>query len=145
MIQPPIHTGRNTSRARVLAPHEVVAQVGDVPALLEAVAVHGPDLVVTDVRMPPDQSDEGLRAAIALRRVLARNRSPLTPRELDVMALVAEGRSNAAIATSLRVSEVAVSKHIGNIFGKLGLQPAADDNRRVLAVLAYLKLSPRAS
>ncbi len=64
--------------------------------------------------------------------------SRLTPRERDVLALVAEGRSNAAVATALVVSEKAVSKHIANIFMKLDLAPSDDDNRRVLAVLAYL-------
>ncbi|MEU4833244.1 response regulator transcription factor [Streptosporangium sp. NPDC023615] len=196
-----------------LSGHVVVAQVGEVPALLEAVEAHEPDLVVTDVRMPPDQRDEGLRAAIRLRRerpglpilvlsqyvaqeyaaellrshaaaigyllkervadtaeflaaveqvasggvvvdhevvrrLLSRNRSPLarlTPRELDVLQHMAEGFSNAAIARTLGVTEVAVSKHIGSLFGKLGLQPAADDNRRVLAVLAYLRATPGAS
>ncbi|MEU6082901.1 response regulator transcription factor [Streptomyces sp. NPDC047108] len=62
----------------------------------------------------------------------------LTPRELDVMQLMAQGRSNAAIATQLFVTERAVAKHTSNIFGKLGLPPSDDDNRRVLAVLAYL-------
>ena len=62
----------------------------------------------------------------------------LTHRERDVLALVAEGRSNAAVATALVVSEKAVSKHIANIFMKLDLPPSDDDNRRVLAVLAYL-------
>jgi len=63
----------------------------------------------------------------------------LTPREREVLALIAEGRSNAAIATALVVSEKAVGKHINNILTKLDLPPAADDNRRVLAVLAYLQ------
>jgi len=62
----------------------------------------------------------------------------LTPRERDVLALMAEGRSNVAIAQRLYVSEGAVSKHTASIFGKLGLGPSDDDNRRVLAVLAYL-------
>jgi DNA-binding CsgD family transcriptional regulator len=62
----------------------------------------------------------------------------LTPREREVLALMAEGRSNAAVAAGLIVSEKAVSKHIGNIFMKLDLPPADDDNRRVLAVLTYL-------
>ena len=62
----------------------------------------------------------------------------LTPRERDVLALMAEGRSNAAIATQMVVSEKAVSKHIANIFLKLGLPPSDDDNRRVMAVLAFL-------
>ncbi|MGV0096209.1 LuxR C-terminal-related transcriptional regulator [Streptomyces californicus] len=62
----------------------------------------------------------------------------LTPRERDVMELVAQGRSNAAIATQLVITERAVAKHTSNIFGKLDLPPSDDDNRRVLAVLAYL-------
>jgi DNA-binding NarL/FixJ family response regulator len=62
----------------------------------------------------------------------------LTPREREVLALMAEGRANAGIATRLMVTEKAVSKHINNIFTKLGLYPAGDDNRRVLAVLTYL-------
>ena len=74
-------------------------------------------------------------------QLLARSRHPLgdlTPREREVLALMAEGRSNAAIAAKLFVTEKAVSKHINNIFTKLGLPPSDDDNRRVLAVLAYL-------
>jgi DNA-binding NarL/FixJ family response regulator len=62
----------------------------------------------------------------------------LTPREREVLALVAEGRSNTAVAAGLVVSEKAVSKHIANIFLKLDLAPSEDDNRRVMAVLAYL-------
>jgi DNA-binding NarL/FixJ family response regulator len=62
----------------------------------------------------------------------------LTPREREVLSLMAEGRSNAAISAALVVSEKAVSKHIANIFMKLGLPPSDDDNRRVMAVLAYL-------
>ena len=62
----------------------------------------------------------------------------LTPRERDVLSLMAEGRSNAAIAAKMFVTEKAISKHINNIFSKLGLPPSEDDNRRVLAVLAYL-------
>ncbi|QNP63465.1 response regulator [Streptomyces genisteinicus] len=188
--------------------HEVVAAVGDATALREAVAAHEPDIVVTDVRMPPAFQDEGLRAAIALRaerpllpvlvlsqyvqreyaaelldsgdgtgvgyllkdrvgqveefvaalarvagggtvvdpevvrQLLRRRRDPLaalTPREREVLALVAEGRSNVAIARELVVSEAAVGKHIGNILAKLGLPPAEDTHRRVLAVLTYLR------
>ncbi|ARF61347.1 DNA-binding response regulator [Streptomyces violaceoruber] len=62
----------------------------------------------------------------------------LTPRERDVMELMAQGRSNAAIAAQLVITERAVAKHTSNIFGKLDLPPSDDDNRRVLAVLAYL-------
>ncbi|HLM49890.1 MAG TPA: response regulator transcription factor [Solirubrobacteraceae bacterium] len=63
----------------------------------------------------------------------------LTPREREVLGLMAEGRSNAALAQALVVTERAVEKHVTSIFGKLGLPPAAEDHRRVLAVLAYLK------
>ncbi|MFF4102834.1 response regulator [Streptomyces sp. NPDC001903] len=65
--------------------------------------------------------------------------SELTPRELDVLGLMAEGRSNAAVAQALFISESAVAKHTAAIFTKLRIEPSADDNRRVLAVLAYLK------
>lgn len=188
--------------------HEVVAAVGDADALRAAVAEHEPDLVVTDVRMPPGQSDEGLRAALALRRerpalpvvvlsqyvqrtyatelldsgdgtgvgyllkdrigqveefvqalhrvadggtvvdpevvrqLFRRRRDPLerlTSREREVLALVAEGKSNAAIARELVVSEAAVGKHIGNILGKLDLPPGEETHRRVLAVLTFLR------
>ena len=188
--------------------HEVVAAVGDADSLQTAVAGHTPDVAVIDVRMPPGYTDEGLRAAIAIRRehptvgilvfsqyvetryaadllrtrsggigyllkdrvanvaeftdaitsvaaggtVLdpevvtdllnaARNASALaalTAREHDVLALMAEGRSNSAIADSIVVSERAVEKHISNIFSKLGLPPSDSDHRRVLAVLTYL-------
>ncbi|MFH8606556.1 LuxR C-terminal-related transcriptional regulator [Streptomyces sp. NPDC018029] len=188
--------------------HETVAAVGDANALRDAVSAYDPDIVVTDVRMPPGFQDEGLRAAVALRaarptlpvlvlsqyvqrsyaaelldtgdgtgvgyllkdrvgqveqfvdglttvaeggtvvdpevvrQLLRRRRDPLeqlTPREREVLALVAEGRSNAAIAAELVVSEAAVGKHIGNILGKLNLPPADGTHRRVLAVLAYLR------
>ncbi|WP_068924274.1 response regulator transcription factor [Planobispora rosea] len=184
--------------------HTVAAAVGDAPALVAAVEEHAPDIVVTDVRMPPGFTDEGLRAALALRRarpalpvlvlsqyvqqayveeimgpgigyllkdrighvtefadalervaaggtvvdpevvkqLLARRRDPLqrlTPREREVLALVAEGRSNAAVARALVVTEAAVAKHIAGILTKLDLPPAPDDHRRVLAVLAYLR------
>ncbi|MEV5413053.1 response regulator transcription factor [Thermopolyspora sp. NPDC052614] len=195
--------------------HEVVAAVGDAEALLAAVAEQAasgvlPDVVVTDVRMPPDHDHEGLVAAVELRRrhpglgicvlsqyvadayavelfertagpggvgyllkdrigrvaefvnavetvagggttvdpevvrhLLTRRRtnSPLdrlTPREREVLALMAEGRANPEIAAYLVVSEHAVAKHIGNIFAKLDLT-AAEGHRRVRAVLAYLR------
>ncbi|WP_351228748.1 response regulator transcription factor [Streptomyces sp. NPDC002133] len=188
--------------------HDVVAAVGDADALRAAVPAQEPDIVVTDVRMPPGLKDEGLRAAVDLRserprlpvlvlsqyvqrtyatelldsgegigvgyllkdrvghveefmdalvrvaqggtvvdpevvrQLLRRRRDPLeqlTPREREVLALVAEGRSNAAIARELVVTEAAVGKHIGNILAKLELPPAEDTHRRVLAVLAYLR------
>ena len=188
--------------------HEVVAAVGDAEALKAAVAEHQPDIAIVDVRMPPDYTDEGLRAAIAIRRerpgtailvfsqyvetryaadllssrsggvgYLLKDRvanvgefveaiarvaaggtaldpevvagmlsaarhasalAALTPRERDVLALMAEGRSNGAIAAHLVVSERAIEKHVSNIFSKLGLPPSDSDHRRVLAVLAYL-------
>ncbi|MFF7247229.1 response regulator [Embleya sp. NPDC008237] len=188
--------------------HEVPAAVGDGTSLVEAVHAHAPDVVIADVRMPPDFTDEGLRAIRELQRtrpdlavlvlsqyieqtfadelldardgagtgyllkdrigdvtefmaalervagggmvvdpevirqLLARRRDPLarvTPREREVLALMAEGRSNAAVARALVVSEAAVSKHIASILTKLDLPPAADDHRRVLAVLTYLR------
>ena len=188
--------------------HEVVAAVADAERLKAAVAEHGPDIVVSDVRMPPTHTDEGLRAAIELRerqpglpvlifsqyvetqyagRLLAGNAagvgyllkervldardfldalervaaggtaldpevvgqlvgaSPsrstvdaLSPREREVLGLMAEGRSNAAIAGLLVVTERAVEKHVANIFLKLQLPVDAADHRRVLAVLRYL-------
>src|ERR1700691_2049043 len=191
--------------------HQVVAAVGDGEALLTAVAEHHPDVIVVDVRMPPDYTDEGLRAAIAIRRehpktgvlvfsqyietryaadllnaasggaagigYLLKDRvadvgefvealsrvaaggtaphpevatqllgasgrtdglSALTGREREVLALMAEGRSNAAVAGILVISERAVEKYVGNIFSKLGLAPSDTDHRRVLAVLRYL-------
>jgi len=189
---------------------EIVAAVGDANALRAAVAEQDPDLVLTDVRMPPNFTDEGLRAAVELRQarpglcvvalsqyvergyatelldsgggrgvgyllkdrvvdveefvtvlrqvveggtvidphvvrqLLTRHRDPLSrlsAREHEVLALVAEGHSNAAIAARLVLSSAAVGKHVGNILAKLGLPPAEDTNRRVLAVLAYLRES----
>nr|WP_202528776.1 response regulator transcription factor [Streptomyces sp. SID5770] len=194
--------------------HEVVAGVGDGEALVETVgklAAEGalPDVVVADVRMPPTHTDEGVRAAVRLRKdhpglgvlvlsqyveeqyatellagssrgvgyllkdrvaevrefvdavvrvagggtaldpevvqqLLGRSRQQdvlanLTPREREVLGLMAEGRTNSAIAKALVVSDGAVEKHISNIFLKLGLSPSDGDHRRVLAVLTYLR------
>ena len=189
---------------------EVVGQAGDAEDLVRKVGAHKPDVAIVDVRMPPDNTDDGLRAAIALRaehpglgvlvlsqyvepdyaqallaedasgvgyllkdrvadverfidavqRVAAggsaldpevvshlvggRKReddplSRLTAREREVLELMAEGRSNAAIAEAFVISERAVEKHVTSIFGKLRLAPEAADHRRVLAVLAYLR------
>jgi DNA-binding NarL/FixJ family response regulator len=188
--------------------HEVVAAVGDAVALTAAVLEHRPDLVVSDIRMPPTHTDEGLRAAIELRaaipdlrilifsqyvetqyasRLLAGNSAgvgyllkervldvrdfvdaldrvaaggtaldpevvsqlmgasrahaaldTLSPREREVLGLMAQGRSNAAIARDLVVTERAVEKHVANIFTKLTLPVSAADHRRVLAVLRHL-------
>ncbi|WP_030434758.1 LuxR C-terminal-related transcriptional regulator [Actinoplanes subtropicus] len=184
---------------------EVVEAVDNGPALLPALLRHRPDVAVVDVRLPPTQTDEGLKAAIAARvaipglpvlvlsqhveplyarelltdraggigyllkervsdveqfvstvnqvaaggtafdpevvaQLLAR-RGPLdglTAREHDVLRHIAEGRSNAAIAGRLFITEKVVSKHINSIFAKLGMPPSDDDNRRVLAVLMFL-------
>src|SRR6202167_3396918 len=190
---------------------EVVAAVHDATALLTAVEQHRPKLVIADVRMPPSFTDEGIRAALvirrqwpdvailvlsqyveeryaadllsantrgvgyllkdrvadvaefleALRRVAAggtaldpevvaqllvrRGGDPLdvlTERERHVLALMAEGRSNAEIGAALVITDSAVSKHINSIFTKLGLYPGDTGNRRVLAVLRYLGAGP---
>jgi DNA-binding NarL/FixJ family response regulator len=189
--------------------HDVCAAVADGTALLAAVAEHRPDAAVVDIRMPPTHTDEGLRAALDLRRrypetgvllfsqyietrytsellaggaagvgyllkdrvadvaefagaltrvaaggtaldpelvsqLLTASRqalgvAALTQREREVLALMAEGRSNAGIAAALVLSSGAVEKHVASIFGKLGLPPSDTDNRRVLAVLRYLR------
>jgi DNA-binding NarL/FixJ family response regulator len=197
-------------RLLIGAGHDVVASVGDGEALVAAVDTHRPDLAVVDVRMPPDHTDEGIRASIQIRRehprtavlvlsqyveeryaadlladddrgvdyplkdrvmdvgdflravdrvggggvvidtevvqqLLSRHRRPdpidrLTPREREVLALMAEGHNNAAIAEALVVTGGAVEKHVRSIFTKLGLTDADTSNRRVLAVLTYLKV-----
>ncbi|MEV6944467.1 response regulator transcription factor [Streptomyces sp. NPDC051172] len=188
--------------------HEVCAAVGDAEGLRAAVAEHRPDVGVVDIRMPPTHTDEGLRAAIDIRReypgtgvllfsqyietkyatrllaegaagvgYLLKDRvanvagftdaltrvaaggtaldpevvtqlagagrrgedlDTLTAREREVLALMAQGRSNAAIAQTLVVSAGTVEKHVAAVFGKLGLAASEDANRRVLAVLRYL-------
>jgi DNA-binding NarL/FixJ family response regulator len=188
--------------------HEITTLVGEAQGLLGAVAADSPDLAVVDIRLPPGHTDEGLRAALEIRRgspdigilVLsqyveeryaldlvghgaagvgyllkervadvaefleavkrvgdsgtaidpevvaqllgrARRGNPLeslSRRERDVLTLMAEGRSNAAIAGELVLTEGAVEKHVSNIFTKLDLTDTATDNRRVRAVLTYL-------
>jgi DNA-binding NarL/FixJ family response regulator len=196
---------------RILADagEEVVATVGAADELMTAAERHQPDLAIVDVRMPPTHTDDGLRAAIAIRarwpqigilvlsqyveeryatellagetraigyllkdrvadvneflaavrrvgdggtaldpevvaQLLARSRrrdplERLTPREREVLSLMAEGRTNPAIARSLVVTDKAVEKHVSNIFAKLDLPPAEDDHRRVLAVLQWVR------
>jgi DNA-binding NarL/FixJ family response regulator len=188
---------------------EVVAVAADAADLLRKARAHKPDVVVTDIQMPPDQTDDGLRAAMeirasmpdigvvvlsqfledryaldlvgdradgvgyllkdrvgdlrlftdAVRRVAAggsaldpdvvqrmvgrrRETGPLdalTPREREVLALMAEGRSNRGIADELVVTVPAIERHITSIFGKLGLHAVPEDHRRVLAVLQFLR------
>jgi DNA-binding NarL/FixJ family response regulator len=188
--------------------HEICATLADAETLRAAVAEHRPDAVIADIRMPPTHTDEGLRAAVdikrdfpstgvllfsqyietrytsrllasgaggvgyllkdrvgnvaefvsALERVAAggtaldpevisqllRRPDPglasLTAREREVLGLMAEGRSNSGIAGKLTLSEGVIEKHIASIFGKLSLEPEGADNRRVLAVLRYLKM-----
>jgi DNA-binding NarL/FixJ family response regulator len=187
----------------------VVAVLSDAANLRAVVAEQAPDLVITDIRMPPTFTDEGLRAAIELRsehpdlavvvlsqyvrqeyaadllesgagrrvgyllkdrvvdvaefvatlhkvldgetvvdtevvrELLSREKDPLSrlsPREHEVLALIAKGLSNTAICESLVISEAAVSKHVRNIFAKLSLPPTVDASRRVMAALTYLRL-----
>jgi len=194
--------------ARLLmdAGHDIVGKAGDTDELIRLVQQLGPDLVISDIRMPPGNSDDGARAARTLRaqfpelgivllsqhiesahsvelagqgrfgyllkdrtldvddfldsiqrvasggsaldaEVVARLLSPLgrtdpmavlTPRERDVLALMAEGRTNAAIARRLWLSDRTVETHVSGIIAKLGLGENADGHRRVLAVLAYI-------
>jgi len=188
---------------------DVVGQAGDADDLLRKVGAHKPDVAVVDIRMPPTNTDDGLRAALRIRgqhpdtgvlvlsayveeayalelvadsasglgyllkdriadvdgfvdavrrvghggsaldpevvsRLVGRSRrddplEALTPREREVLKLMAEGRSNAAIAERLVITERAVEKHVTSIFSKLDLTPAPEDHRRVLAVLTFLR------
>jgi DNA-binding NarL/FixJ family response regulator len=196
-------------RVLAAAGFDVVAQAGDAEDLVRKVCAHKPDVAVVDIRMPPTETDDGLRAAIEIRRrlpgtgvlvlsqyleegyaldlvadgaegtgyllkervgdverfaesvrrvgeggaaldpevvvqVLGRRRRDdplvgLTERDREVLALMAEGRSNQAIARRLVLTERAVEKHVTSIFDKLGLTPAREDHRRVLAVLTFLR------
>jgi DNA-binding NarL/FixJ family response regulator len=164
---------------------QVVATAGNAPDLVRKAAVHRPDVVVTDIQMPPDSTDDGLRAALEIRtadpdigvlvlsqfledryafdlvaggaggvgsaldpdvveRLIGRSRRKgpldrLTSRERQVLALIAQGRSNSGVAADLVVTVAAVERHVTSIFDKLGLHQAPDQHRRVLAVLSYLK------
>jgi len=200
------------SRILSEAGFDVVAESGDAVDFLRKARAHKPDVAVVDVRMPPRNEDDGLRAALELRagapetgilvlsqfyeesfaldliaehpdgvgyllkervgdvssftdavkrvaeggtaldpvvvgRMLGRrDRGPLdrlTPRERDVLAEMAEGKSNRGIAESLYVTEAAVEKHVRSIFQKLGLGPTTHEHRRVLAVLTFVRTSHR--
>ena len=104
-------------------------RVSDVRRFIEAVRI---------VASGGTAMDPEVISQLLARRARDESLRRLTPREREVLALMAEGRTNAGIATRLVVTEKAVSKHINNIFNKLDLYPGGDDNRRVLAVLAYL-------
>jgi DNA-binding NarL/FixJ family response regulator len=142
---------------------DIAGAVGDGPSLLQALIDQQPDVAIVDQaggvgyllkdRVFTDQQfTDALRTVAGggtvmdpevVAKLLARrsNQMPvtrLTGREREVLALMAEGRSNSAIAQRLFVSEKAVTKHSTSIFAKLDLPPSEDDNRRVLAVLAYL-------
>jgi len=187
----------------------VVATAGNAPDLVRKAAVHRPNVVITDIQMPPDSTDDGLRAALEIRaadptigvlvlsqfledryafdlvaggaggvgyllkekvgdlrtfteavrrvadggsaldpdvveRLIGRSRRKgpldrLTARERQVLALIAQGRSNSGVAADLVVTVAAVERHVTSIFDKLGLHQAPDQHRRVLAVLSYLK------
>ena len=85
----------------------------------------------------------GVHRREASQATVATRIAQLTPREHEVLTHMAQGRSNAAIAAAMFITEKAVGKHTNAIFGKLGLEQSEDDNRRVLAVLAYLESAPR--
>jgi DNA-binding NarL/FixJ family response regulator len=200
------------SRILSEAGFEVVAESGDAVDFLRRARAHKPDVAVVDVQMPPENEDDGLRAALELRagapgtgilvlsqfydesfavdliaehsggvgyllkervgdvssfvdavkrvaaggtaldpvvvaRMLGRREhgplDSLTPRERDVLAEMAEGKSNRGIADSLCVTDAAVEKHVRSIFQKLGLGPTTHEHRRVLAVLAFIRASRR--
>ncbi len=146
---------REGVRQLIDAPPElqVVAVCTDFDSLLAAVEQHKPDVVLTDIRMPPTGTDEGIRAAERLdpkvieglvAAKVRKAQSPLadlTPREHEVLALMAQGKNNAAIAATLFLTERAVEKHINSIFSKLSLAEEKDTHRRVRAALLYLSES----
>jgi len=141
---------------------EIAGSAGDATTLLDVVERTRPDVVITDIRMPPRRADDGLVAATRIRLVwpdtgvlvlsqfvqrkammtsAARSRRDLdllTPRQREVLELVAQGRSNAAIATRLEIAEKSVVQHVSRIYDELGLEANSDDHRRVLAVVRYL-------
>jgi DNA-binding NarL/FixJ family response regulator len=130
---------------------EVAAVTDNGDDFLAAIRSGGCDVAIVDMRLPPTFTDAVTRVARGgtvmdpevIARLLSRSSAEgpagkLSPREREVLALMAEGRSNAAIAGRMFVTERAVAKHTASIFAKLDLQPSDDDNRRVLAVLAYL-------
>jgi DNA-binding NarL/FixJ family response regulator len=127
----------------------VVGQAGGGTQLLALVRQEAPELVVVDIRMPPTHTAEGLEAARVIRQELvaelisARRRNDplavLSTREREVLALMAEGRSNAGIGRRLWVTEGTVEKHVRSILAKLRLPETDEDHRRVLAVVTFLE------
>jgi DNA-binding NarL/FixJ family response regulator len=133
--------------ARLLeeAGFEVVAQAGDADDLLRKVRAHAPDVAIIDVRMPPDNVDDGLRAALTIREELPDVGILMLSQYVEdrylgeLPAGGAEGVGYRAVAEALFVSERAVERHVTSIFTKLDLPTGEQDHRRVLAVLAYLR------
>jgi DNA-binding NarL/FixJ family response regulator len=127
---------------------EVVGLAGDAEELLDQVRTRSPDVAIVDIRMPPTHTDEGLRAAKSIRRthpqvgvlVLSQHvhADYAIGREREVLAEMAQGRSNKAIAERLCVTEHTIEKHVKHIFETLRLASSPDDHRRVLAVVTFL-------
>ncbi len=128
---------------------EVVGEAADADELLAKVDEHVPDVAIIDIRMPPTQTDEGIQAAHHIRRRHPQTAIVLLSQHVEVgvatqllaevLELVAQGRSNKAIGEQLEISRGAVQQHVSTIFNKLGLPAGEEDDRRVLAVLAYLR------